>query len=124
MEGCARGLGVISCVTAFVNIPGFWSSYLFDIVFPAYLYICFRGLFLTAQHDSQILGYFSADAMLAIVVAVTFIMETSQYFGIYKGFFDPLDYLAYLSLLVPRYVFDIRLSRRRRARDVFVSTNK
>ena len=113
-------LALVSCATAFVNIPGFWSSYLFDIVFPAYLYIYCRGLFRAAEHNNNIIGYFSAEAMLVILVAVTFAIETSQYLGIYKGFFDPLDYLAYLSILVPCYIFDTWLNKRRRSKGVCV----
>ena len=106
-------LALISCATAFSDRSGFWSSYLFDIVFPAYLYIFFRGLIRLDNFVSRTIGHLSANTALVILVGVTFAMETCQYFGIYKGYFDPLDYLAYLSVLLPCYFFDIYLGKHR-----------
>ncbi|MCJ7552323.1 MAG: hypothetical protein MUO34_00435 [Ignavibacteriaceae bacterium] len=43
-------------------------------------------------------------------MAICFIIETSQYFNFYNAYFDPYDYLAYISLLLPIYFTDKHFS--------------
>jgi hypothetical protein len=97
--------GFLSAGTALVEIEGFWSSYLFDIVFPAYLYIYLRGLF-QGKHVHQWLRGISPSTVFGTLVGITFVMEMCQYFGLYKGHYDPIDLVAYVSLLGPCYIAD------------------
>ncbi len=98
--------------TVLVEIEGFWSSYLFDIVFPAYLYIYLRGIF-QEKHVHQWLRKLSPSMIFAMLIGITFIMEIGQYFGIYKGHYDPIDFLAYVSILGPCYLVDQWLLKNR-----------
>ena len=107
-------LSILSGALAFIDIPGFWSSYLFDVVFPVWLYVSLRSLYREKQAGGPIRPLPPEAALLAIL-AVGCFLETSQYFGLYKGHFDPLDYLAYVSVIVPCYLTDKwQLSKTRR----------
>ena len=84
-------LALITCAIVFVDMSGFWSSYAFDIVFPPYLYILIRGLFRRHERDHRFWGYLTAESTIIVLVGVTFILEISQYLGIYKGGFGFLN---------------------------------
>jgi len=43
---------------------------------------------------------------------VCFGIETMQYFKIYNSTFDLWDFLAYISILFPLYLIDIRITRK------------
>ena len=97
--------GFLSVGTALMEFEGFWSSYLFDIVFPTYLYIYLRGVF-RGKHVHQQLSHLSPSMIFGALIAMTFTMEICQYFGYYKGHYDPIDFLAYISILGPFYLAD------------------
>jgi hypothetical protein len=44
-----------------------------------------------------------------IFLLVSFAIEGAQYFELYDATFDPWDLLAYVSILLPLYVLDMRL---------------
>ena len=96
---------LLSCSAALVDVPGFWSGYLLDIFFPAFLYIHLRGLARREPHYPW-LNRLSPSMILGLIIGITYLLESLQFWGIYKGRFDPLDYLAYVSVLVPCYVLD------------------
>lgn len=106
------GSGILSLGTALMEFEGFWSSYLFDIVFPAYLYIYLRGLF-HGRYIHRYLSQLSPTILFGMLILITFTMEICQYFGYYKGYYDPLDFLAYISLLGPCYLADRWLLKNR-----------
>jgi hypothetical protein len=43
---------------------------------------------------------------LGFIIAACFLVEGAQFFGLYEAHFDPFDFLAYVSLLVPCYLID------------------
>ena len=105
-------LGTLGLATGFYPVQGFWSSYTLDIVGPAWNFILIRGLF--AKNQPTFLSkLFTPDLALGSIVSVCFLVETAQYFGLYDAHFDPFDFLAYVSLLLPCYAIDKCLLHRR-----------
>lgn len=105
-------LGTIALATCLVRSPGFWSSYVLDIVGPPWFYILVRGLFSKTQ-PAMLARFLSPEAALVIMMAACFLIETAQYFRLYEAHYDSLDFVAYVSLLVPCYVTDRWLVNRR-----------
>lgn len=89
-----------------VEIDGFWNNYLLDIVFPAFWYLTIRGIS-QSENASSFLQKLSPTVVFGFLVCLLFTMESGQYFGFYWGTYDPIDFLAYLSVLVPCYLIDI-----------------
>jgi hypothetical protein len=52
---------------------------------------------------------FSTEGAFLLVFGVGVAIETSQYFKFYDATFDPYDYLAYATLLLPIYLLDKHL---------------
>ena len=97
--------GTIGLATGAFRIPGFWSSYVLDIVGPAWNYILMRGLFSRTQ-PAMLSRFLPPEAILVIIVAVCFLIEAAQYLQLYEAHYDPLDFVAYASLVVPCYTID------------------
>lgn len=106
-------LGIISLSSGLLKTPGFWSSYLLDIVGPAWGYVLLR-----AQYKAGDSGFltirFSPEGALLTVLIICSAIETAQYFELYEAYFDPFDYLAYISGVLPVYLFDRLLSGSKR----------
>jgi hypothetical protein len=98
-------LCTVGLATGFYPVPGFWSSYVLDIVGPAWNYILIRGLFARNQ-TTPISGLFTPEVALGFISAVCFLVEAAQFLDLYEAHFDPFDFLAYVSLLVPCYAID------------------
>lgn len=100
---------VVLCVTGlsstWIDGGAFWTGYVLDMTGPAWNYILFRGLF-TGKADSQWIRFFTPITTLVIFVIVCFVIETIQYLELYAATFDPWDFPAYLSLLVPIFALD------------------
>jgi len=109
------GLGAIGLATGLVRSPGFWSSYVLDIVGPAWNYILIRGLFSRTQ-PAMLSRFLSPGAALAIIVAACFLIEGAQYAGLYQAHYDPVDFVAYVSGVVPCYAIDRWSGGRRTSR--------
>ncbi len=108
-------LGIISLSSGLLKTPGFWSSYLLDIAGPAWGYVLLRAQYKAG--DSGFLSIrFSPEGALLTIVIICFAIETAQYFELYRAHFDPFDYLAYISGILPVYLFD-RLWGRSRGSD-------
>jgi hypothetical protein len=105
-------LGSIALATCLVRSSGFWSSYVLDIVGPAWIYILVRGLFSKTQ-PAMLGRLLSPEAALVIMMVACFLIEEAQYFHLYDAHYDPLDFFAYVSLLIPCYVIDRWLVNRR-----------
>jgi len=105
-------LGSIGLMTCLIKIPGFWSGYVLDIVGPAWNYILLRGIY-HSQNTSFLFIKFSPEGAVLLIMAICFIIETSQYLNFYNAYFDPYDYLAYVSLLLPVYFLDKHFSSSR-----------
>lgn len=96
--------------TTWFNLGDFWNGYILDMTGPAWNYILFRGLF-TAKADNTWTHFFTPKRTFLIFVLVCIGFETIQYFNLYKSTYDPWDYLAYISILVPLFLIDSKLKR-------------
>ena len=91
--------------TCLIKIPGFWSSYVLDMVGPAMGYILLRVQY-TSKQSTFLSFKFTPELAALLIVGICFVIETSQYFKLYEAHFDVYDYIAYISLLVPCYLID------------------
>ena len=97
--------GVSGLSTIWIDLGDFWQGYVLDITGPAWNYILFRGLF-TAYADNIWTRFFTPKKTLVIFLLVCAFIEGAQYFKIYEATFDPWDFVAYISLLVPLFLLD------------------
>jgi hypothetical protein len=105
-------LGIVALSSGLVKKPGFWSSYVLDMAGPAWIYILLRCQYSSRTSEFMSLR-FSPEAAFLLVFGIGVVIETSQYFKIYDATFDPYDYIAYMSLLLPCYLLDKYFQRRR-----------
>ena len=103
--------GTIALLSGLVKDPGFWSSYVLDIVGPAWNYILLRGLY-TSNKSTFMSLKFTPETAAFIIFGTCVLVETAQYFKLYDAYFDPYDFLAYVSLLLPCYLLDKYLLNR------------
>jgi len=97
---CATGLA-----TTWVDLGNFWKGYVLDITGPAWNYILFRVLF-TSYRDNAWTRFFTPIKTLIIFLLVCAIIEGAQYLNLYEATYDPWDFLAYISILIPLFLFD------------------
>lgn len=105
-------LGTIALSTGLVRAGGFWSSYVLDIVGPAWGYILLRGLF-SRRQPAMLSRRLTPGRTLLLVLGICALVEIAQYLELYDARYDPYDFLAYASLTVPVYVLDRSTLRRR-----------
>jgi hypothetical protein len=98
-------LGFISLSSGLLEAPGFWSSYLLDIAGPAWGYVLLRARYKSGEARFLSIRFNPEGALLTIVI-ICFVIETAQYFKLYEAYFDPYDYLAYISGILIVYLFD------------------
>ncbi len=103
-------LGMIGISTNWIDLGNFWKGYVLDMTGPAWNYILFRGLF-TSKKDNSWTRFFTPIKTLAIFSSVCILIEISQYLKLYDSTFDPWDFAAYFSLLVPVFLVDIYQNR-------------
>ena len=102
-------LGIVSLSSGLIKTPGFWSSYLLDIAGPALGYVLIRAQY--KKEDSGFFSFrFSPEGALFTIIIICFLIETAQYLELYTAYFDPIDYLAYISGVLPVYLLDRFLS--------------
>ena len=97
--------GCTVLATCLIRIPGFWSSYVLDMTGPAMGYILLRVQY-TSKESTFLSFRFTPESAALLIFGICFVVETSQYFKLYEAHFDPYDYVAYISLLVPCYLID------------------
>ena len=107
--------GTIGLASGFVRIHGFWNNYVLDIVGPAWNYILIRGLFSKTQ-PAMLSRILSPGAAFLVIIGACFVIEMSQYLKLYDAYFDPFDFVAYVSLILPCYVLDKWLLNRSSSR--------
>jgi hypothetical protein len=101
------GIGI---ATTFVDLGKFWKGYVLDMTGPAWNYILIRGLF-TSYADNIWTRFFTAKKTMTIFLFLSVGFETAQYFKLYDATYDPWDFLAYISILVPAFVIDLKLNK-------------
>ncbi len=94
--------------TILIDLGSFWKGYVLDMVGPAWNYILFRGLF-TSKANNAWTRFFTPKRTFLIFLIVCFAIETAQYLKIYDAVFDVWDLLAYVSILLPLFIIDIKL---------------
>ncbi len=100
--------GSFVLATCLIRVPGFWSSYVLDMVGPAMGYILLRVQY-TSKESTFLSFKFTPELAVLLIFGICFVIETSQYFKFYEARFDPYDYVAYISLLLPCFLIDKRL---------------
>jgi len=98
-------LGAVFLATEFIERPGFWSSYMRDLVGPAVFYLLFRGRHRVAG-GRVFWGMRTPDHVVAFVLGFCFAVEFAQYAGWLSGRFDVYDLAAYVVGLFPWYLAD------------------
>jgi len=105
---------VVCCVvgvsTTKLSLGGFWNAYVLDITGPAWNYVLFRGLAFTYSSNVWT-RLFTPTRTIFIFVIVAFGIESAQWLELYESTFDPWDFVAYISLLVPMYLIDRKIER-------------
>lgn len=100
---------VVSCstglATIWIDLGSFWKGYVLDMTGPAWNYILFRGLF-TSYTENLWTKFFSPIKTFLIFLFVCFSIEGTQYLQWYNATYDPFDILAYISILLPLFLFD------------------
>ena len=97
--------GSVVAIAELVQVPGLFGSYAIDVFGPALVYIYVRGLH-TSQGPTRISRLASPEVYVIGIVAVCFLVELAQYFRLYNKHYDPYDFVAYVSLLLPCYGLD------------------
>jgi len=98
-------LGTISLSVGILKLGVFWTSYMLDIAGPAWGYVLIRGQYNSAN-SSFFSVKFSPQLAASVTLGICFLIETGQYFKLYLSTFDPYDYLAYCSLVLPLFIID------------------
>jgi thiosulfate reductase cytochrome b subunit len=104
-------LGSIGLSTIWLRLGEFWSGYVLDMTGPSWNYILFRGLF-TSWVDNRWRRFFTPTRTVTIFLFVCFGIEAAQYYELYDSTFDPLDLIAYVSILIPLFVLDSLQNRK------------
>ena len=102
-------LGIISLSTGLYKGSAFWSSYVLDIVGPAWGYVLIRAQY-RLNSESFMNIRFSPEVAFLVIVGICFIIETMQFFEIYNSTFDPYDLLSYFSGVLGVYLIDKNLN--------------
>lgn len=103
---------LIGLSTTWFDFGDFWKGYVLDIAGPAWNYILFRNRF-TAKRDNRWTRFFKPVRTFLIFSIVCIGIETAQYFELYDSTYDPWDFAAYFSLLVPLFLIDFFTSKER-----------
>jgi hypothetical protein len=98
-------IGTAGLATIWFDLGTFWKGYVLDIAGPGWNYILFRGRF-TAKKENVWTRFFTPIRTFLIFIIVAFGIEFVQFFKIYESTFDPWDFLAYITSLLPLFIID------------------
>lgn len=98
-------LGSIGLSTGLFKLSEFWTSYVLDIVGPAWIYILIRGQY-QSKNATFLSLKFSPELAFALIAGICFIIEIMQFFNLYNSTFDPYDFLSYFSGIFIIYLID------------------
>jgi len=96
--------------TMWIDLGNFWKGYILDMFGPAWNYILFRGLF-TSKANNAWTRFFTPKRTVVIFLIVCAVIETVQYFKLYDATFDIWDFFAYVSILIPLFLVDLKIIR-------------
>lgn len=102
--------GIIGLSTNWIDLGPFWKGYVLDITGPAWNYVLFRGLF-TSKASNRWSRFFTPKATLFSFIIVLYGMEVAQFFQLYDATYDPWDFFAYVSLIIPMFLIDLKIAR-------------
>lgn len=105
---CGTGLSTI-----WIDLGGFWKGYVLDMTGPAWNYILFRTRYRSEMHNRWT-DFFTPKRTVVLFVIVCFGIEGTQYLNLYDATYDPWDFLAYVSILLPLFLLDVSLSEEER----------
>jgi len=97
--------GGTGIATIWIYLGDFWQGFVLDMTGPAWNYILFRGLF-TSYAENAWTRFFTPRNTLLIFLLTCFGIEAAQYFNLYDATYDPWDFLAYVSILIPLFILD------------------
>lgn len=97
--------------TIWFDLGAFWKGYVLDMAGPAWAYILFRNLFMSKVNNIWT-RFFTPTRTFILFLIVCYGIETLQYLKIYDSTFDFWDLLAYISILIPLFLVDIRIVRK------------
>ena len=98
-------IGMTGLATMWFDLGTFWKGYVLDIAGPGWNYILFRGRF-TAKTENAWTRFFIPFRTFLIFIIVAFGIEFAQFFKLYESTFDPWDFLAYITFLLPLFIID------------------
>jgi len=98
-------LGTLGLATVWLDFGTFWKGYVLDICGPAWNYILFRGRF-TAWTDNRWTRFFRPSRTFTLFASFLVAVEVAQFLELYDATYDPWDFLAYFSLLLPLFLLD------------------
>jgi len=98
---------VVGVSADFLEFGPFWQGYVLDITGPAWTYILVRRLS-HAYSNNAWTRFFTPYRTLTLIILSVYGIELAQYFRLYDATYDPWDFLAYVSLLIPVFLIDIR----------------
>lgn len=91
--------------TTWIDLGDFWKGYVLDMAGPAWTYILFRGLY-TKKTENTWTRLFTPIRTLTLLLLICAGIELAQYFNLYEATYDPRDFLAYASVIVPLFIID------------------
>ena len=95
--------------TTWISWNSFWNGYVLDITGPAWNYILFRNLG-GPYKENALTRFFTPVKTFFIFTTILYFIEWMQYFEVYESTYDPWDFVAYISLMLPFCVIDIYLN--------------
>ena len=98
-------IGGIGISTSWLDLGPFWKGYVLDMTGPAWNYILFRGLYRNKVNNLWT-RFFTPVRTLVIFLLVCTGIEMMQYLNLYDATYDPWDFVAYVSLLLPVFFID------------------
>jgi len=96
--------------TIWIDLGDFWKGYVLDMAGPAWAYILFRGLY-TKKTDNIWTRIFTPKTTLVLFLMVSGAIELAQFLELYEATYDPWDFLAYASILIPLFFIDTMQNR-------------
>ena len=103
-------LALAGLSTIWVRVNDFWQGYMLDVTGPAWNYILVRGLYTRYANNFWTRLFTPVRTYIGFII-VSFGIELAQYLKLYEATFDYWHFLAYLSVLTPLFIVDLRQTK-------------